>query len=562
MTAKKTLNWILVAFFVTFLLMIFSAAQAKAVVSETARSNYKIVNGVTETQMYVTNTTGGNVSIHVLKINKGSKVTLKASTPNYYKKKSTKKSRKKAVKNWKKKKTWKGANVLSQANAYNASKGVDGKVVAGINGDFYKGNVPIGNLIAEGNKLHKSKKEPFFAVLKNGTFDIRSKSGKTSDVKEAVSGRWLLKNGKASTASYFGEARQMIGVTANGDVIIVATDVLATCDGIGLTDGAAIMRDLGCVDALNLDGGGSTSFYTKRNNKGKLKYRNVTGEAAPRTVTSALLVVTTKKKTTPTITPLPSLKRAGTGITKTAEGVYQYRINGNLQTGFKTVNGTSYLFDSKGNGMTKTIKIGKAKYTYKKGKYNKSSDKKAGKVLVHYCGANNKGQNLIFAYQYKNKVLNIGKNPLIKKNNGKMKNWSNIRYVPWRHEIYAVKTVNVGSGVVNVGNNFLYVSKNPINANLKKKKSALKKVTLASSVKTIGNYAFYNHYKLKKITIPKKVSKIGKSAFAYQNGLKVTFKSKKPPKTGKNAFKKYKKKAKFKTPNTAKWKKYKKKYAK
>ena len=56
-------------------------------------------------------------------------------------------------------------------------------------------------------------------------------------------------------------ARSAIGTTASGTLMIAAVHNRAGGAGPSLTEIALIMQHLGCVDALNLDGGSSTSLY-------------------------------------------------------------------------------------------------------------------------------------------------------------------------------------------------------------------------------------------------------------------------------------------------------------
>jgi exopolysaccharide biosynthesis protein len=90
-----------------------------------------------------------------------------------------------------------------------------------------------------------------------------------SRVVEAVSGGpVLLTNGRRSdqlsamltdSFSTTMHPRSAVGVTKDGKVLIVAVDGRQTFSrGISLPDLADVMKSLGAVDALNLDGGGST----------------------------------------------------------------------------------------------------------------------------------------------------------------------------------------------------------------------------------------------------------------------------------------------------------------
>jgi hypothetical protein len=237
------------------------------------------------------------------------------------------------------------------------------------------------------------------------------------------------------------------------------------------------------------------------------------------------------------------------------EGVSNYVINGALPSGFFNINNKQYLFEN-GVGITKTVKIGKTNYYFVNGKLDKCSDSKAGRIAIGYCGADHDGKNLIYAYQFGNKKLNVGLNPLIENNSGKMCDWDDVTRVPWQTEKHRVKTVVVGSGVKNIGDYFLRISRTPFNQLMKNKKTALKSVTLPTSITRIGKEAFLNHNYLKKMTIPANVKTIRTSAFAYNEKTVFTFKGKTPPTMAKNAFKTSGKSTKWKVKKTKKWKSF------
>jgi exopolysaccharide biosynthesis protein len=57
--------------------------------------------------------------------------------------------------------------------------------------------------------------------------------------------------------------RSAIGYTANGFVILLAVEgdnAVAGYAGLNLSELAAMLKDLSCTHAINLDGGGSTSL--------------------------------------------------------------------------------------------------------------------------------------------------------------------------------------------------------------------------------------------------------------------------------------------------------------
>ncbi|MDD8025367.1 MAG: phosphodiester glycosidase family protein, partial [Acidobacteriota bacterium] len=84
----------------------------------------------------------------------------------------------------------------------------------------------------------------------------------------------LLAEGKsiASEAAAFADGfyatrhpRTAIGVRADGTIVLAAVDGRQPGLSVGMTipELAGLMVDLGCVDALNLDGGGSTTMVVK-----------------------------------------------------------------------------------------------------------------------------------------------------------------------------------------------------------------------------------------------------------------------------------------------------------
>lgn len=106
--------------------------------------------------------------------------------------------------------------------------------------------------------------------------NLQTASGRPFDlsqVREAVTGGPRLLTGGAATVRNqeegFGKAfstthhpRSAVGVTADGKVLLVTVDgrQKGISGGIALDDFALLLRNLGCVDAMNLDGGGSTTL--------------------------------------------------------------------------------------------------------------------------------------------------------------------------------------------------------------------------------------------------------------------------------------------------------------
>jgi exopolysaccharide biosynthesis protein len=61
--------------------------------------------------------------------------------------------------------------------------------------------------------------------------------------------------------SAYRHGRTIAGIDRSGRLILVTADgVPGVSEGLTLTEEAELMRSLGALDAMNLDGGGSTSF--------------------------------------------------------------------------------------------------------------------------------------------------------------------------------------------------------------------------------------------------------------------------------------------------------------
>ncbi len=547
---SKKNHMLLVVVLTTLILLMLS--QSASAVSETGRTDWKLMKGVTESKVYAVDSEGKNIIIHILRIQKGANVSIRTGYKNYYKKNSTKASRDKAAKKWKRS-DWEWSPVSTHAKEYESTKDREGKVIAAASMDFIaREGRPCGNVVMEGHTLYRTSYESYFAILKSGKMVIRDHTVSTADVEEAVGGgavdvsvkKRLVTKGKV-TLKKGGtrEPRQAIGITAGQDLVIINIDGRDPISrGATLYDTAMIMKQQGCREALNMDGGGSAAFMTKRSSKGKLSYRNMQSVGVVRNVCSSLMIIQNKKSNGKKLSgkATVSMKNKKTALKKSSSGVYSFKINGKKQKGLFVINGKNYLFDKNGKGVTDTIKLGKTKYKFKKGRLASCSDKKAKTVAMGRCGAAKDENNLIFAYHRGNKVLNIGLNPFVKKN-GKMKNWKAVATdMPWYAVRADIKKVYIGEGVTNIGNHFMVVSTKKRIDGTKPATSKLTTLSLPSTLKTIGTKAFYYKPKLKNLTIPASVKTIKNQAFAYSGKGTITFKSNKTPKLYKNSFKKNK----------------------
>ena len=177
-------------------------------------------------------------------------------------------------------------------------------IVAAINADFYNmaTGAPTGALVMNGKVYHGTNGEPYFAILKDGTAVIRESNVSLDDVQEAVGGsNILVKNGKAvdfgGTSAYGKNVnpRTVIGIKPDGKVVTLVNDgrQAPVSYGRSFQELADIMESMGCETALNLDGGGSTTFLSKPEGSDKLECRNNPSDGTQRTVSSSLLIVST-----------------------------------------------------------------------------------------------------------------------------------------------------------------------------------------------------------------------------------------------------------------------------
>lgn len=271
-------------------------AGDKLVIGQT---DYALVDGVTETDIFL-NTKEGNAQIagFMTTIAPGAKATFKASYSGYYTEGSTPASRKDVAANL----PWNLEKTTLQAAAY--TKATGGNVIMAMNGDFYnmQNAQPNGYLIMEGNVIQENDGvhfEPYFAVLKDGKFAIRDAGTDCSDVLEAISGPfYLIKDGQIQSNGDSRMPVNSIGLKADGTVVTFMADGRQSPYSVGMTlnEQAKFLAAQGVVNALYLDGGGSATYASKREGTSDLTIRNRPSDGVERTVSSALLLVSTAEQ--------------------------------------------------------------------------------------------------------------------------------------------------------------------------------------------------------------------------------------------------------------------------
>jgi len=132
-----------------------------------------------------------------------------------------------------------------------------------------------------------------------------------NDITASIaSNTWLVRDGQALTLDDMPDksafttapnARTAIGIKEDGSVVVVTADKPSSTfsDSIGtnLPDLAKYMKDAGSVNAVNLDGGGSTEMIVRKAGSSSPVTVNHPSDGNSRVVTNSLLFVNTAAKT-------------------------------------------------------------------------------------------------------------------------------------------------------------------------------------------------------------------------------------------------------------------------
>ncbi len=217
--------------------------------------------------------------------------------------------------------SWGMQPVLTQANAAQNKYGnpdsehyiENYNVIAAINGDGYNMETgkPGGLLIMDGKEYHGPSANGFFGITKDGKAVIGTTEEYNTiykdQLKEAIGGfgSKLITNGQieiSKDSSYYTtrHSRTAIGITRTGKVVFMVLDGRqepVSCGG-SMIEIAHIMFEAGCVEAINLDGGGSTTYVAKLEGEDELKVVNRPSDGTARSVSTSLIMVSTAPSST------------------------------------------------------------------------------------------------------------------------------------------------------------------------------------------------------------------------------------------------------------------------
>lgn len=184
--------------------------------------------------------------------------------------------------------------------------------IVATNGDGYNitNGTPGGLLIMNGTEYYPVDKDGFFAILKDGTAVIGTQAEYETykdQIQDAIGGfgAVLVKDGKINVtknANYTSNraSRTAVGITAEGKVIMMVLDgrQLPRSAGGAMEEIATIMLEAGCVHAINLDGGGSTTYLSKPAGSDEIQLTNVPSDGYERQVSVSLVAISTAAPST------------------------------------------------------------------------------------------------------------------------------------------------------------------------------------------------------------------------------------------------------------------------
>jgi len=195
------------------------------------------------------------------------------------------------------------------------------------------GNTALGDgyivLSAQGSRIEDLKK-----LSVGESYEITFRFNEFwSNVKFAVGGSEpLLLDGEIhSKRDTSRQPRTVIGIRPDGSVVMATFDGRqADASGMSFEAAAEAMLALGCRDALNLDGGGSTTFSLRNPGNMKTSVVNKVSGTSPRQVANALVLMNTAPTKAPSFLALsPSSRHVLAG------GTYDFDVVGAYDENYK-----------------------------------------------------------------------------------------------------------------------------------------------------------------------------------------------------------------------------------
>ena len=208
---------------------------------------------------------------------------------------------------------WTLKTTTEQAHVYEREPGLN--VVGGVNASWFNINTgePSGYLVMNGVVHHDNSSRAFLAAFDDGSVNVfregttlaqaeasqSEKQGKAVQIVEAVDALVaMVWDGKvvvsqSGNSGYY--PRTSVGVKADGTVVLFQADGTMAPRSVGYTaeEEARMMVALGCVAAIQLDEGGSSTYLSQREGESDLTMRNTPAGGSERVVSGTILVVST-----------------------------------------------------------------------------------------------------------------------------------------------------------------------------------------------------------------------------------------------------------------------------
>lgn len=231
-------------------------------------------------------------------------------------------------------KDW-GTQVMSQQVAAAEAQGYNVVGATNVNLSWAENN-PLGMLVINGKVYHDdtSYSGNYLVIGKDGKASIRPGSQPLDGSEwQAVSAlSYIVKDGvnqyPQEDHSIGGRApRTVLGLKADGTLVMMVNDGRQQPISAGMSkyELAEMMLELGCTDVLNCDGGGSTTFITKREGSDRATVKNSPSDGTERPTLTGLMLVSTAKPSGEfdhaALLPSNELYTPGTQVQFTASGV-------------------------------------------------------------------------------------------------------------------------------------------------------------------------------------------------------------------------------------------------
>ena len=240
---------------------------------------------------------------------------------------------------------WTLKTTTDQAHVYEKESGLN--VVGGVNASWFNINTgePSGYLVMNGVVHHDNSSRAFIAAFDDGSVNVfregttlaqaeadqSAKQGKTVKILEAVDALVaMVWDGKvvvteSGNSGYY--PRSCVGIKADGTVVLFQADGTMAPRSVGYTaaEEAQMMVALGCVAAIQLDEGGSSTYISQREGEQDVTMRNTPAGGSERGISGTILVVSTVAASGEfdhaAVTPSDEYYTPGSSVTLTADAM-------------------------------------------------------------------------------------------------------------------------------------------------------------------------------------------------------------------------------------------------